>query len=488
MLARAGARRKPAAAVPCSGPVSQDCLPAGFQFGVATSGFQVEGGFNGPGEPANNWQRWESEGRVEPSGIALDLWRRYEEALDRTRALGCDSFRLSVEWARCEPCEGDWDQGALDRYRQVLQACAERGLVPLVTLHHFTHPAWLGEDFWLDPSSPERFCEWVGRAVGHLSGWCSQWVTINEINVYAIQADLTGSYPPGRRADVRSALRALDHMACAHVHAYDLVHRLQPDATVTTNNASSSVYELDHLVVDVLSARAAGVARPELGTWLKDRRRLLYERLPQASPLESLLRATLARVVPLDQALARTAAAVYECQHPCPLDSLAIDYYDPVVAHHLRLPGHRSAGGRVWSPSRPLWDDVVDPAGLTTYLEAGRRPGLPLQVAEAGLCNRVRRGRSFPRSDGWSRPEYLRGTLGAVVAAVGAGIPVTGYWHWTLADNYEWGSYEPRFGIFGVDRERGGRWSRLDSMGQDSAGAYSRLIDSLRQGDTALLH
>ena len=105
-------------------------FPPDFLFGVATSGFQIEGGFNGPGEPANNWVRWERVGRVEPSGIACDFWREPEVALDRAAGLGCNSFRLSVEWARLEPSEGDFDETALDRYAEILAMCGERGWPP----------------------------------------------------------------------------------------------------------------------------------------------------------------------------------------------------------------------------------------------------------------------------------------------------------------------------------------------------------------------
>jgi hypothetical protein len=115
-------------------------LPDGFRFGVATSAFQIEGGLNGPGEPANNWVCWEREGRVELSGIAVDFWNRYEEQLDLAAALGCDTFRLGLEWARIEPEEGAIDETALDRYAQILDACVERGLEPLITLNHFTRP------------------------------------------------------------------------------------------------------------------------------------------------------------------------------------------------------------------------------------------------------------------------------------------------------------------------------------------------------------
>ena len=73
-----------------------------------------------------------------------------------------------------------------------------------------------------------------------------------------------------------------------------------------------------------------------------------------------------------------------------------------------------------------------------------------------------------------------------MVAAIDEGIPVTGYFHWTLADSYEWGSYEARFGLYGVDRETG-RWSDVDSMGGDAAGAYRRLAQGLRAGDRSVL-
>ena len=99
----------------------------------------------------------------------------------------------------------------------------------------------------------------------------------------------------------------------------------------------------------------------------------------------------------------------------------------------------------------------------------------------------MQRGRSWPRGDGWDRPRSLRAHLKAVVAALDEGLPVTGYFHWTLADCYEWGSYEPRFGLYGIDRERGCRWSDLDSMGVDAAGAYRRLAEGLRAGDRSVL-
>ena len=462
-------------------------LPDGFLFGVATAGFQIEGGYNGAGQPANNWAAWERTGRVERSGVAVRFWDDYEHHLDRTVAAGCNSFRLSVEWARCEPVDGEVDSEAFDRYDAILRACAERGLEPLVTLLHFTSPEWLGPDPWLDFDAPRRFAAWATEVVGRLGSVCRRWVTINEINILALHSYVTGVFPPGQRLATGSLIRALDHLLTAHVLGYEAIRAAQPDAAIATNNYGLTTYELDRLLVDLLLTRSLGADRSDLREWLVDRRRRWYSMLPTPSPFERVVRRTTASVVPLEQAFPRAIAAIYESSIERTLDSIQLDYYDPVASHHLRVPGHRTAGGRSWLPGRMLWDDPPDPAGLLRWTEASAdcgtpAPGeldLPIEIVENGMCNRLRAGRSLPRLDGWDRPRYLREHLAAVGQAVDQGLPVTGYWHWTLADNYEWGSYEPRFGLYGIDRTAGIAWSDLDSLGSDSAGEYRRLIEAM---------
>jgi len=462
-------------------------LPDGFRFGVAMAGFQNEGGFNGPGEPANNWARWEAEGRVEPSGVALDFWNRYDEHLGRAAAAGCDAVRLSVEWARCEPADGVFDDDAFARYRQILEACHAHGLTPLLTLHHFTHPAWLGEDFWTQREAPERFAAWAEVAVGTLADLCGAWVTLNEINVLALQSYSSGFFPPGRRLDIAASVRALDNLLAAHVLTYAVIHQHRPDAVVSTNNQSLTVYELDRLHTDLLLVRSEGINRYDVRPWLAERRRDFYATAVPPGAAERALRRLSAAAVPLDQAFPRAIEAIYASPHERCTDVNQIDYYNPLVSSHLRVPGHRTSGGRGWLPGRLLWDDPPYPAGLTYRCGLGADDGLAVWVVENGICNRVRRGRSWPRVDRWDRPRYLRANLAAVVDALDRGVPVTGYYHWTLADNYEWGSYEPRFGLYGVDRDRGVRWSELDAMGHDSAGAYRRIIEGLRAGDRSVL-
>jgi beta-glucosidase/6-phospho-beta-glucosidase/beta-galactosidase len=454
-------------------------LPPGFRFGVATSGFQIEGGYNGPGQARNNWSDWEQRGRVPPAGRALDFWNRYEEVLDRAVAAGCGAFRLSVEWARCEPSPGVVDEDAFARYRAILEACHRRGLEPVVALHHFTHPHWLGPDLWLDLYSPDRFARWAGTAVERLRDHCRHWLTINEINAVAFQTYFTAALPPGRLARTGDAVRATGHLLAGHVLAYGAIHQRQREAVVSTNNHSLSVYELDRLLLDVLLARSHGVDRHDLTEWLRERRRAYHAALPTPSRLEQMMRTVASSILPLDRALPRAVSEVFAGPHERLLDVMQFNYYDPVAGHRIRLPGRRTAGGRSWSPFRQIWDDAVSPEGLLTYCRLNAEPGLELWVAENGLCNRVRQGHAYPRLDGWDRIRYLEANLGSVVRAVEEGLPVSRYFHWTLADNYEWGSYEHRFGLYAVDPATG-QWSDRDAFGGDAAGTYRRLTRSLR--------
>jgi len=486
-----------------TGETGGGLLPSAL-LGVATSGYQVEGGFNGPGEPANNWATWERVGRVAPSGRACGFWQHPEEALDRAASLGADAFRLSVEWARTEPAAGEVDDDALDRYAVILDGCAARGLEPVVTLHHFTHPWWLGDEFWLTPGAPERFAAHVSGVAEHLAGRCRRWVTVNEPNVAALAGWMVAAHPPGRHLALSDAFAVVDNLLAAHVLAYEAIHRADPEATVTVAPSASSVYELDRLWTDLLCARSLGVARDDLDGWTDERRRGHDAAYPPRSSADALARRAFAAASPFGpdgpapgrRALRRPSprravGAVYEGPHERPLDAVAFSWYDPVTPHLLVPPGRRSSGGRHWAATAAAWDVRPRPEDLAAWCgrTAALYPGLEVWVAENGMATLIRNGRFYPRRDGWDRPAYLRAHLAALVGAADAGVPVGAYFHWSLVDNYEWGSFEPRFGLFGLDRdrgERGVRWLETDSAGLDAPGAWRRLVDGIRAGDRSV--
>jgi len=335
--------------------------------------------------------------------------------------------------------------------------------------------------------APDRFAAWAAEAVGALGPVCHRWITINEPNVLAVQSWYFGVFPPGRLLDHDGLTRALDHLVAAHVLAYDAIKAVQPHAVVTTNPYPFSAYHSERALTDVLSARRHGIARLDVPGWLADRAEAFHRDLPSHGPREALARRWAAAAVPTAGTFDRALDAVYASPHELTLDEVHLDWYDPRTDHKFRLPGHRTAGGRSWWPGRMLWDDPVDPAGMVRYLELYQEPDRPLVIAENGLCNRVRRGVSHPRADGWDRVRYLRANLGGVATAILGGVPVNGYFHWCLADNYEWGSYEPRFGLYGIDRDRGVRWSDHDSMGGPAARTYREIIEGLRGGDLGVV-
>ena len=124
----------------------------------------------------------------------------------------------------------------------------------MVTLLHFSYPWWLGEEFWLRPGSPDIFLRHVERVVPALAPYCRHWVTINEPNIMTLMGWVEGACPPGRRMAVADAFCVLDNLLTGHVLAADAVTAIQPEAAVTMNTSSSSVYEHDRMLTDLLSA------------------------------------------------------------------------------------------------------------------------------------------------------------------------------------------------------------------------------------------
>ena len=205
-------------------------FPDDFLWGVSTAAHQVEG------DNCNQWSDWEQAGRIKSGdscGKACDWWENAERDFDIARDLGLKALRLSLEWSRIEPEEGHFDAQALIRYRRMLKALHERGIEPIVCLHHFTHPRWFEKrGAFLRPDAPqlfERFAREVAKAVGNL---CRLWVTFNEPNVYAACGYVVGEFPPGRKGELLNALRVNSIQAQAHVLAYRAIHELVPDAQV----------------------------------------------------------------------------------------------------------------------------------------------------------------------------------------------------------------------------------------------------------------
>jgi len=505
-------------------------VPA-LRLGVATAGFEVEGGFNGPGQPANNWVRWERSGRVEPSGPAARFWGEPERALDRAAGLGCDAFGLSVEWARTEPVPGQVDHGALARYGAILDACRSRGMEPVVTLCHFTHPAWLGEEFWLTPGAPDRFAAHAATVVSCLGDRCRRWVTVHRPLSLALGGWVTGAHPPGRRLALRDALCVVDNLLAAHVLAHRAIRQACPGAAVTMTAGAPAPYELGALATDLLCAPALGVAPADLAAWLRERRRHHARIVPVRGSVADVLcwlasRAAFprsgragcgpggadrasrprpwhrppwalpwpGRVLDVLYGSEGTAASVPPAgpagsRAPLPLEAIGLSWGDRVAP----LPARARRGPSGWPTARlpswrgATWQVGADPAGLAWWLRAGssRLAELPQWVVDEGPVLPVRSGRAGAHRSGPARPGRLRAALAAVAEARRGGASVELYLYHSLVDGYAWGTGEARRGLFGLAPDGG--WLDTDALGHDTPGAFRRLVAGLRAGDETVL-
>ena len=170
-------------------------FPPDFLWGTATSSHQVEGN-----NKNNDWWQFEQQGgnilEGGQSGLACDWWQNAESDLDLAAEMGTNAHRISLEWSRIEPQPSSFDNDALDRYREILQAMLDRGIEPMVCLHHFSNPQWLVEkgDFSSD-LVVDYFGRYTAKVVSKLGDLVGKWLTINEPMVYVFLRYLDGKFP-----------------------------------------------------------------------------------------------------------------------------------------------------------------------------------------------------------------------------------------------------------------------------------------------------
>jgi beta-glucosidase len=401
-------------------------FPRGFLWGTATAAYQVEGG-----NTNNNWTAWEQQpGRVQlghKAGQACEWWNgRWREDFDRAAEGGQNAHRLSVEWSRIQPAPDRWDEDALDHYRQMLQGLHERGLQPMVTLHHFTDPLWLTEQGgWERPGVVPLFERFVEKVVEALREYVELWVPINEPNVYAVSGYVTGEFPPGRH-NLDIAARVAANMLKGHAAAYRAIHRLQPQAMVgaAVNYRdflpARSWSPLDRLVTGQLysSFNDSFIECLASGRFKMAAKR---QRIPEAKGAQ---------------------------------DFVGVNYYTrEYVAFSL---GHANElfARRFFRPEAELSSNGMlanEPAGFYRTLQRAMRYKLPIFVTENGVEDAEDR----------LRPRYLAEHIHQMWHAVNFNWPVRGYFHWTLVDNFEWErGWTQRFGLWELDVETQARRKR----------------------------
>lgn len=376
-------------------------FPPGFLWGASTAPHQIEG---------NNLNSdfWASEGRVpgmERSGDACDSYHRYAEDMRLLADAGLTAYRFGIEWARIEPLPGHVSRAELAHYRRMIDTAVDLGLTPVVTLHHFTSPLWFAQEGgWLGDKAVDRFTAYVEAVCPILDG--VEWVvTMNEPNMLAIMVGMA---------------RAMEHRQTSEEWQSPTVDSESPRPALPDPDVKigERLVEAHHAARDALRTRLPGA---KVGWTVANR-------------------AFVAR--PGSEDRKRELEHVWEDLY---LDGSRGDDFVGVQSYSSQWVGPDGIEPHPRHPDNTLVGTAYRPDALAIAVRhtAEATGGLPILVTENGIATH----------DDARRIAYTREALDHLAATVAEGVDVRGYLHWSLLDNYEWGHWEPTFGLVAVDRE-----------------------------------
>ncbi|MFJ9243939.1 family 1 glycosylhydrolase [Streptomyces sp. NPDC101776] len=375
-------------------------LAPGFLWGASTAPHQIEG---------NNLNSdfWANEGRIpgmERSGDACDSYHRYREDMRLLADAGLNAYRFGIEWARIEPIPGLVSRAELAHYRRMIETAFELGLTPVVTLHHFTSPLWFSQEGgWLGDRAIDRFRTYVETVTPILDG--VEWVvTMNEPNMLAIMVGMARAFQ-NPQADGAWQSPTLDNEGPRpQLPAPDVVIGAR---LVEAHQAARKVlHERTDAKVGWTVANRAFVARPGAEN---NKRDLEY--------------------VWEDLYLAGSRGDDFVGVQSYSSQWVDLDGIEPHPPH----------------PDNTLVGTAYRPDALSIAVRhtAKATDGLPILVTENGIAT----------GDDTRRIAYTGEALEHLGKTIADGVDVRGYLHWSLLDNYEWGHWEPTFGLVEVDRE-----------------------------------
>lgn len=400
-------------------------FPEEFLWGVATAAHQVEGHCDN-----NNWSAWENardesgNPRIkngQKAGSACDQWNRYREDILLMQELGVKAHRFSVEWSKIEPREGEFDEAALQHYREVCEALIAAGITPMVTLHHFTHPLWFEQKGAFEKTENialwVRFSVRVFQALHEKVNW---WCTINEPEVFASQGYFQGVFPPGKK-DPQLTGVVLKNLLEAHTQVYLALKRL-PGGEKAQIGLVKDIFQFDPN------------QRWNIFDWLVSRK---LNDLFTDSILKYFQTGHFAFSIP-----GLVNLKHFNAEAPATLDFIGLNYYS-----HFRVKFQFNP--KEFFTFKFLPEEIMTDMPYPIYAEGFYRAlktlaqlQKPIYVTENGIAD--------AKDD--RRALYLQRYLYAMSQAIKDGCDVRGYFYWSLMDNFEWAEgYDMKFGLYEVD-------------------------------------
>lgn len=423
-------------------------FPSTFLWGAATSSYQIEGAVREDGRGESVWDRFchTLPPKIEhghTADVACDHYHRFRQDVALMRDLGLQAYRFSIAWPRILPDGvGRVNAAGVSFYDRLVDELLQAGIKPFATLYHWDYPQALQDrGGWLNPASVEWFAEYADAISCQLGDRVHGWITHNEPWIVAFVGHFYAGHPPGL-ADLTAACQAAHHLLLAHGAAVPVLRSNAPRAQVGIALNLNPVYPASDRPADHLAARRQDGF---LNRWFLDP--LFKEAYPD--DMVALLQEWLPRI---DLTAVRSAAV--------PLDFLGVNYYIRNVVEDaedelpLRLRHVPQAGA---DKTAMGWE--IYPQGLTDLLLRLKQDYAPVAIYI------TENGAAFddpPPRDGVvedpQRVAYLQAHLAAAERALAEGVPLRGYFVWSLLDNFEWThGYEKRFGIVYVDPLTGER-------------------------------
>ncbi|NOK61390.1 MAG: beta-glucosidase [Chloroflexi bacterium AL-W] len=430
--------------------MSRLLFPDTFKWGAATSAYQIEGAWNEDGRGPSIWDYFTRKpGCIEDGSsgdIACDHYHRWQDDIALMKDLGLQTYRFSIAWSRIMPDgRNSINQAGLDFYSRLVDMLLEQNIQPFATLYHWDLPQALQDTGgWPDRSTAEAFVTYADIVSRHLGDRVKQWITHNEPWCISFLGYQKGSKAPGMQ-DWTAALAASHHVLLSHGWAVPVIRQNSPQAEVGITLNFNPAVPASPSVADRDAARQHD---GYFNRWFLDP---LYGRQYPADMITTYTEADYLPTdhIPFIQDGDFSAIAV-------PTDFLGVNYYNRIIVRDESLPEQQNLPRTNFLAPKDEWTDMgweVYPQGLYELLmrlHFEYQPG-KLYITENGASYG-----DAPNGDkqihDLRRTNYLRNHFIAAHQAIESGVPLAGYFVWSLMDNFEWEQgYTQRFGIVWVD-------------------------------------